>query len=268
MAAKYIFFEAGSDGAITFPVENFTGINQTGDGSIDMTFEHIGGNNGTVSTASLSVTGGDEQAVMKAISEAIAFGKDQFLVIADDDASSYVHSSITACSITEGSGGYTAGTGITSGTGTVYHSWVEALGGGILKTSIYVDLTGLASSADGDVIGKAGTANSHIGQYTVAKSGTLFAGRMSFLEIPAGGDVDIDLHANDDATLAEDAPISGGTNTATLLTTDIDIIISTMGPYGLTALPGANQYLYLVDGEGTNADYTAGKVLIELFGTV
>ena len=49
----------------------------------------------------------------------------------------------------------TAGTGITSGTNTVYRSDVQKLGN-IYHTRILIDLTGLASSGAGDIIGKAG----------------------------------------------------------------------------------------------------------------
>ena len=65
----------------------------------------------------------------------------------------------------------TAGTGITTGTGTVYRSDVQKLGN-IFHTRILIDLTGLASSGSGDIIGKAATANSHIGQITAAINGT------------------------------------------------------------------------------------------------
>ena len=33
-----------------------------------------------------------------------------------------------------------------------------------------------------------------------------------------------------------------------------------------TAVPAADEFLYLTLGDTTNADYTAGKLLIELFG--
>ena len=51
----------------------------------------------------------------------------------------------------------TAGTGITSGSGTVYAASVIKTGG-IYHTKILIDLTGLASSGSGDIIGKAATA--------------------------------------------------------------------------------------------------------------
>ena len=55
------------------------------------------------------------------------------------------------------------------------------------------DLTGLASSGSGDIIGKAATANSHIGQITAAVNGTVLGGKLTCLEAPAGGDPDINL---------------------------------------------------------------------------
>ena len=59
-----------------------------------------------------------------------------------------------------------AGTGITTGTGTVYRSSVIREGG-IIRTSIWIDLTGLRSTASGDIIGVDGTSNvCHIGQIT------------------------------------------------------------------------------------------------------
>ena len=45
-----------------------------------------------------------------------------------------------------------AGTGITGGTGTIYRSSVIREGG-IIKTSILIDLTGLRSTGSGDIIG-------------------------------------------------------------------------------------------------------------------
>ena len=38
----------------------------------------------------------------------------------------------------------------------------------VFHTTILIDLTGLASSGSGDIIGKDSTANSHIGQITAA----------------------------------------------------------------------------------------------------
>ena len=105
----------------------------------------------------------------------------------------------------------TAGTGITGGTGTVYKSDVQKLGD-IFHTRILIDLTGLASSGSGDIIGKAATANSHIGQITAAINGTVLGGKLTCLEAPAGGDPDINLWYADEATGTEDAAITGLSN--------------------------------------------------------
>jgi len=50
-----------------------------------------------------------------------------------------------------------AGTGITTGSGTVYRSSVIR-SGGIITTQILIDLTGLRSTGSGDIIGVNGTA--------------------------------------------------------------------------------------------------------------
>jgi len=155
-----------------------------------------------------------------------------------------------------------AGTGITGGTGTVYRSSVIREGG-IIKTSILIDLTGLRSTASGDIIGVDGTSNvCHIGQITAARNGTILAGRMTCFEAPAGGDVDINVHSATEGTGVEDGAISGLTET--LLVDSGDLAIGTVVTF--TGVPAADEFLYLTLGSTTNADYTAGKLLIELFG--
>ena len=159
----------------------------------------------------------------------------------------------------------TPGTGISTGTGTICeHSVVKV--GGIYHTAILLDVTGLnGSGTAGDVIGKDGaTANCHIGQITAAVNGTVTAGRMTCLEAPAGGNADIDVYGNvTEATLAQDTAISAATGEAILIN---------HGAWAagvmdeLSALPAADGYLYLVCGAATDADFTAGKFLIELWG--
>mgnify|MGYP001196141074 FL=1 len=155
-----------------------------------------------------------------------------------------------------------AGTGITGGTGTIYRSSVIREGG-IIKTSILIDLTGLRSTASGDIIGVNGTSNvCHIGQITAAGNGTILAGRMTCFEAPAGGDPDINVHSATEGTGVEDGAISSLTETLLLNNGD-----STLGKVGIfAAVPAADEFLYLTLGDTTDADYTAGKLLIELFG--
>ena len=161
----------------------------------------------------------------------------------------------------------TPGTGISTGTNTLYSGNVT-VAGDLIKTEIFIDLTGLNSSAAGDIIGKnGGTANCHIGQITSALCGTIFAGTLQSLETPAGGEPDIDLFAATEATGAEDAAVSGLTETQ-LLEMNADLSASNLGtPFVLSAFPAADQYLYLTGGGGTTDDtYTAGKLLITLYG--
>ena len=265
---RYLYF-GDSNNSLTIPSDRLLSMDQTADDKLFLRFE---GQDGTASdtTVELTINSNTEKVVANAISDAVLDGRrGSLVVVADDVDSVYLTSDIKSVVINAGGtvdAGLTAGTGVTTATGGAYHSWIEEKDS-IIKTSIFVDLTGLHSTADGDVIGVDGAANSHIGQYTTAKSGTLFAGRISYMEIPAGGDPDIELHAADEATLAEDAAITTGTNNAALATPAVDVVVSQMGPFALSALPGADQYLYLVAGETTDGDYTAGKVLIELYGT-
>ena len=155
-----------------------------------------------------------------------------------------------------------AGTGITGGAGTIYRSSVIREGG-IIKTSILIDLTGLRSTANGDIIGVDGTSNvCHIGQITAARNGTILAGRMTCFETPAGGDPDINVHSATEGTGVEDGAISDLTET--LLVNSGDLATGTVVTF--TGVPAADEFLYLTLGATTNADYTAGKLLIELFG--
>ena len=155
----------------------------------------------------------------------------------------------------------TAGTGITTGTGTVYEAGVIKIGE-VFHTTILIDLTGLASSGSGDIIGKAATANSHIGQITAAVNGTVLGGKLTCLEAPAGGDPDINLWYADEATGTEDAAVTGLTNQVQICDSG-DLALNSV--VSLTTV-AADKYLYMATGASTNADYTAGKLLIEFWG--
>jgi len=155
-----------------------------------------------------------------------------------------------------------AGTGITGGTGTIYRSSVIRTGG-IIHTNILIDLTRLRSTASGDIIGVNGTSNvCHIGQITAARNGTILAGRMTCFEAPAGGDPDINVHSATESTGVEDGAISDLTETLLVNAGDA----TTGSVVTFTGVPTADEFLYLTLGATTDADYTAGKLLIELFG--
>jgi hypothetical protein len=162
----------------------------------------------------------------------------------------------------------TGGTGITTGTGTVYEGTVTKTvtpNVTYFYTQIFVDLTGLNSGDTTlDIIGVApGVANCHIGQITTAANGIVYAGAMTCLETPAGGDTDIDLYSATEGTGVEDTLITALTETALL-----DAGASSLGTTDLlTAWPAADEYLYLAGVDGGNATYTAGRLLIELWGS-
>lgn len=159
-----------------------------------------------------------------------------------------------------------AGTGITTGTGTVYKSRCTREGD-LLKTEIFIDITGLRSEAtDLDIIGvDGGTANCHLGQITAAQCGTVVYGSMLCMETPATGDPNIMLYSATEGTGAENAAIGGLTET---------LLYDRAGDWAandlnyLSAFPAAEEYLYLVQGDvaGTDATYTAGRFLITLWG--
>ncbi len=155
-----------------------------------------------------------------------------------------------------------AGTGITGGTGTIYRSAVQRVGG-IITTRILIDLTGLRSTASGDIIGVNGTSNvCHIGQITAARNGTILTGSMECFEAPAGGDPDINVHSATESTGVEDGAISSLTETLLVNAGD-----ATLGSkVYFSAVPAADEFLYLTLGDTTDADYTAGKLFIELMG--
>lgn len=159
--------------------------------------------------------------------------------------------------------------GIATAAGTGVDGVAAAFGvsvvmvGDLFKTTIVIDLTGLRSTAAGDIIGDDGTANPcHIGQITAARNGTIFAGKIECLELPAGGDPDIDLYSATEATGVEDGAISGLTETQLVDSGDH----AANAFKSLTAFPAADEYLYLVAGATTDADYTAGILVIELWG--
>ena len=136
--------------------------------------------------------------------------------------------------------------------------------GGIIKTSILVDLTGLQSSAtDLDIIGQ-GVSPAYIARITAAQNGTIIGGTMECLEAPVGGVTDIDLYAATEGTGAFDTGIATLAETAVVTSGAAWTLGRSLG----TASDGvaANAYLYLCAGATTAGTYTAGRILITLYG--
>ena len=161
-----------------------------------------------------------------------------------------------------GNVGLSAGSGFSDA--ALYKSWSTS-NGGITKTELLIDLTGIRSTGANDVIGNDGAANANIGQYTTAVMGTLFAVHMSCIEVPAGGDPDINLAFADEATLSEDGALSGGTNSGTLLNNGD--LAAEKEYWAVAGFPSADQYFYLVAGAATDGDYSTGVIKIDFYGT-
>lgn len=156
----------------------------------------------------------------------------------------------------------TPGAGITGGTGTIQKSAVSRQGD-LIETKIVIDITGLnCGGTAGDIIGDDGTGAAFLCQITAATNGTIYAGKMKCLEVPAGGDPDIDLFAADEATGVEDTAIGDLTETKLVDSGDLTLGSDEI----LTAYPTADQYLYLACGTATDATYTAGIIEITLYG--
>ena len=167
----------------------------------------------------------------------------------------------------------TAGTGITTGTGTVVKHCHERLGSGIIRTSILVDITGLRTSGvDRDIIGKVATANCHLGQVKASTWGTVFGGKLTVLETPvsAGGGAtaaDIDISTSTASTGTEDAGGATLAGVAVLYNTGENLAAGNVR--GLPA-PTADHFIYLETGSDTHGAgvYNAGQLLLEFWGTV
>ncbi len=157
-----------------------------------------------------------------------------------------------------------AGSGITAAVGGVYKSAIQQFGD-IILTTIFIDLTGLhCGGTAADIIGVAGAANCHIGRITEEECGTIMAGKMTCLELPAGGNADIDVYSAAEATGVEDTAVTALTETLLLNAGASTAVPATID--GFTALPADGEYLYLTVGTTTAAVYTAGKLVIELWG--
>ena len=265
LSNKMLYVNAASE-EIVVPLSRFLTATVAADTTVKLYFDsHVEGIYGSA-TMEVDVTCTDAEDVLKSILGAFASSRDSVLDLLT------IHSKITAVDVNQAAAGggigaktMTAGTGITTGSGTVYKANVTR-DGHLIKTTIYIDIDGLNSSAAGDVIGvDGGTANCHIGQITAAVNGTIVRGEMRLAEAITGGEPDVDLYSATEATLAEDTAISSGTETA-LLDANADWTLA-LGPKSLSAFPAADQYLYLVcSGGGTDDTYATGAFIIELWG--
>lgn len=156
------------------------------------------------------------------------------------------------------------GTGISAAANCICKSSVARVGD-IITTRILIDLTGLGSSTtDLDIIGT-GSGPAYLCQITTAVNGVILGGTMECFEVPAGGADDIDLYAATEATGVFDAGVGTLVETAVITKGSAWAVGDRLGFIADTV--AANKYLYLTGGEaGTASAYTAGRLLITLFG--
>jgi hypothetical protein len=158
------------------------------------------------------------------------------------------------------------GAGITLGTGTICKGAYTSEST-LKQVRIVVDLTGLKGGGTaGDLIGSDSTSINTIRQPCfigqIPAGMTVFGGRMTCLETPAGGGTDLDLYSATEGTGVQDSAV--GDLTETQLINAGAQAVGTVTH--LAADPAASSFLYLVSQGTSTTAYTAGRFLVELFG--
>ena len=128
--------------------------------------------------------------------------------------------------------------------------------GGLIYTTILIDLHGGLASG--------GAANAYIAELTTGVNGIPFEIEFACLEVPTGGDPDINLDCSATATDAENAAVTSGTQLFNNGDLTLGFYASADGGATLAAL--TKKYLYLTTGDATEAAYTAGKLVIKITG--
>ncbi len=168
----------------------------------------------------------------------------------------------------DGDARMTCGTGITEDTAAICEGRVLR-DGGLIKTEIFIDLTGLTSGATaGDIIGDDGVANCPIGRITNRLNGIIRYGQITCLETPATGDDDIDFYGSVvEPTGTQDVAISTMTGEVIMLNNG-NWTGAVATPKALTESEPDEGYIYMCSGQTeAAATYTAGQFLLELWGT-
>ena len=138
--------------------------------------------------------------------------------------------------------------------------------GGTIVTSILIDLQGgFDGSASVDrVIGDGTEANAYIAELTKEVNGIPILLEFGCVEVPTGGDPDINVDISATGTTA------GGTapTTTTQMMNNGDLTLGYYNSVDAGAVMAAlsKKYVYLVAGAATNAAYTAGKIWIRITG--
>jgi len=205
---------------------------------------------------------GDEMPYIKAVCDLIG---DNQLSVATGSITTLTATNVTATAlqvptITVPAVAAEHGAGVI-GTGAAPVTTRRAVNGEII-TEFKVDLKGLASkNTANDVIGLAAGGVAYIGRYVTTAYGIVYKIEMACLQVPAGGDTDVNVVVNSSAELIYD--VGGGT------TYGIDGGVWTAGKVIQNLVQGltAGHYFYLTTGAGSTAGtYTGGQFIIRFFG--
>ena len=161
------------------------------------------------------------------------------------------------------------GDGFDSANNLTYYSWIESdYDDEKVKTNIIIDLTGLTNEATHkDMIGY-NSGFVHIGGISYQRTGNIYKAVMTCLQTPAGGELDIDVYQSTSSTGTEGNLVTSLDNDVQLLDASGDWSANSTKTFDLN--PSDSNYLYLTVGAESSISagtYTAGKFLIELYGT-
>ena len=138
--------------------------------------------------------------------------------------------------------------------------------GGTIVTSILIDLQGgFVGSASADrVIGVGTSANAYIAELTKEVNGIPILLEFGCVEVPTGGDPDINVDISATGTTASGAAVASGTQ----MMNNGDLTLGYYNAVDSGAVMAAltKKYVYLVQGTATNAAYLAGKIWIRITG--
>jgi len=268
--SKYLYVAPSATNALTMPTDTLLSMDQTGANTILLTFQDKEGTVTVNTFVTLTINTGSFKEVMKNISEAIAFGKDQFIILADVVNSTFLNSDITGVGID--SGAITSRGVMSSGSGFVgntYKSSVKAVGD-LIETTIIVDLDDCASIAtDAVVIGTGTSANAFVAVLDATVNGSVFHScEVTCVELIEGGELDILLVGSATGTTAAQATVTSGDLLADF---NGDTALGSQNRTGTNSAVAptiAKPYLYFKNGHGTStaATYTAGKFMIKIIG--
>ena len=280
---KFLYFNtdaANQDGAITVPVSTLVAFDvRAGGGIVVMIKEAV---QTDTTDVTLSRTSTDPRDIIEKIVNEINFSKDALIVVGDDNTSEYIHSdidgidSISAATYSSplikfGSDIHAfrqqataPGAGFSASNYTFNTGSVGTINGEVL-TSIFIDIhaLGLSSGTNAnDAIGIAGSSSpAYFTRITTGVNGIVYGGELICVEAPLGGEDSIGVFANSSGTIAPDADASQHAICAAANQT-----LGKRTAFSITSGGNQDDYLYLVQGDTTDAAYSAGKFIIRLFG--